>query len=737
MADLHGGPGLPPDPPRPYAASPIRVAVVGGGCAAMTAAFELTRPEHEGRYQVTVYQQGFRLGGKGASGRGRADRIEEHGLHLWMGFYENAFRIMRECYAELDRDPASCRIARWTDAFVPAPMVGAAARNADGSFVPWIAELPPQEGLPGDPPYDGRRLSAADYLLRAARLVRGLLGAFEKHGESAVPPRRSAWTQGDVTDRVARLLDLGGLVTLAALIEAVALLEIVLGSLRDYPQSLLLRLLDSISVHAREILEERLEAHPERRRVFEVIDVTLASIRGELRFGVLTSPRGFEVLDAYDCREWLLLNGASRASVDSPFIRALYDLGFAYEDGDAERPRIAAGQALRATVRAFFTYRGSFFWKMTAGMGDIVFAPLYEVLRRRGVRFEFFHRLENVGLVSADAVGAGESPHVESLTLAVQADVAGGDEYQPLIDVRGLPCWPSTPDYTQLVGGERLEREGRDFESHWDRRLERRRRLLVGQDFDFVVLGVGLGEVPHVCRELLARDPRWRAMVDHVRTVPTQAFQIWMREDMESLGWAGPATNLSGFVHPFDTWADMRHLLREESFETPPRALAYFCSVLADFPPADQAAADYRARRRDEVRANAVRFLDRDIVHLWPRAHRPEGGFRWDLLVDPDEPDPDTDAARSRATIEKRIETQHLQVNVDPTDRYALSLPGTIQYRISPLDGTYDNFTICGDWTDCGFNAGCVEAAVMSGRLAAHALSLWPPLDEIVGYDHP
>ncbi len=66
--------------------------MLGGGCAAMAAAFELSRPEHAGRFEVTVYQMGWRLGGKGASGRGRHDRIEEHGLHLWMGFYENAFR---------------------------------------------------------------------------------------------------------------------------------------------------------------------------------------------------------------------------------------------------------------------------------------------------------------------------------------------------------------------------------------------------------------------------------------------------------------------------------------------------------------------------------------------------------------------------------------------------------------------------------------------------------------------
>ena len=32
---------------------------------------------------------------------------------------------------------------------------------------------------------------------------------------------------------------------------------------------------------------------------------------------------------------------------------------------------------------------------------------------------------------------------------------------------------------------------------------------------------------------------------------------------------------------------------------------------------------------------------------------------------------------------------------------------------------------------------GCVEGAVMSGLLAAHALSGLPELSAIVGYDHP
>jgi len=64
-------------------------------------------------------------------------------------------------------------------------------------------------------------------------------------------------------------------------------------------------------------------------------------------------------------------------------------------------------------------------------------------------------------------------------------------------------------------------------------------------------------------------------------------------------------------------------------------------------------------------------------------------------------------------------------------------VPGSARFRISPLDKTYDNLTIAGDWTDCGLNIGCVEAAVMSGLLASHALSGTPALKDIVAYDHP
>lgn len=198
---------------------PIKVAVIGGGCAAMTTAYELSRPEHRGRYEVTVYQMGFRVGGKGASGRGVDARIEEHGLHLWMGFYENAFRLMREAYFELQRDPRECPIATWRDVLEPAPWVAVVDRSPNGEWEPWLAHFPPCAGLPGDPPTGARPFSVRAYLIQAATLLGEL---FRSAAERArMSPEMDPWRSrpyrdgGVVIDAIDRLLRLGRLATSA------------------------------------------------------------------------------------------------------------------------------------------------------------------------------------------------------------------------------------------------------------------------------------------------------------------------------------------------------------------------------------------------------------------------------------------------------------------------------------------------------------------------------------------
>jgi uncharacterized protein with NAD-binding domain and iron-sulfur cluster len=711
---------------------PARIAIIGGGCAGITAAFELSRPKHRGRFEVTVYQQGFRLGGKGASGRGPADRIEEHGLHLWMGFYENAFRIMRDCYAELGRDPADCRIATWQDAFVPDHFCGVMDRSPNGRWSPWTVAFPPTPGLPGDeegPP----RWSIADYLQRSVVLALTLLETIRSGvaGESAASDARAAapagMAAGDLSAMMDRLMSYGGLAGLGGLIEGLRVLDQVVRFMPSFPRDAILRFHEALAASARAEIERITANNDGLRRLWEVVELVLATIRGIVRFGLVTDPRGFSAIDEYDCREWLIMNGASERAANSAFLRALYDLAFAYEDGDVHRPGIAAGQAVRGAVRAFFTYRGAFFWKMQAGMGDVVFAPLYEVLRRRGVKFEFFHRLENMGLAAARK---GNRRYVETLKFAVQARTRNGKPYQPLVDVRGLPCWPAQADFSQLADGARLKREGWNFESHWDERNVGTKTLQVGNDFDLVVLSVGIGAVPLVCRELIETDARWREMAAKVKSVPTQALQLWLRESTQELGWKGPSVNVSGYVEPFDTWADMPQLIREESFPTKVGAIAYYCSVLPDGTARAMQSPDYPAQRLREVRQNSIDFLNRDVHGFWPKAVDQLGRFRWDLLVA-------SDGRASSTADESSIDTQYFRANVEPTDRYCLSLPGTLAARISPLDQTYDNLTVAGDWTDSGFNEGCVEAAVMSGRLAAHSLSLSPALEEIVGFDHP
>jgi hypothetical protein len=205
----------------------------------------------------------------------------------------------------------------------------------------------------------------------------------------------------------------------------------------------------------------------------------------------------------------------------------------------------------------------------------------------------------------------------------------------------------------------------------------------------------------------------------------------------------------------------MTHVAPRESWSRPPESIAYFCNVLRESPstpsaldwhskgrgrtPAPSMVASARAFVADEechVRANAIKFLNDDIRHLWPAAHTgaPAGAqthaharrseFRWNVLhAEPRSPEP--------AASDAAFGTQFWKANVRPSDRYSQALPGSTEFRISPLDRTYDNMTVAGDWTSCGLNMGCVEAAVMSGLLASHAIAQSPPLSEIVGYDHP
>ncbi len=706
-------------------ADPIRVAVVGGGCAAMALAWELSRPEHKGRYEVSIYQEGWRLGGKGASGRGPSGRIEEHGLHIWLGFYDNSFRMMRECHAELEAAGEGDIYGDWRDAWTPENDIALYSVAEDGGFTKWAATMPPRAGLPGDPLPMGTAYSLSFYMARAFELLRALVLDTSVDGKTVFTELEQA-TPGDLAERFAYLTKLGTFASAATLAEGLGVLAALLRSVTPAGSEGLLKAAEGVLAQLRQWVEDRWIADDSNRFMWEVADLTVATITGLLRYNVLSHPRGLDAIDDYECREWMRINGASIRALQSPFLRGLYDLSMGYEDGDANKPSLSAGQGLRGTLRTFFGYRGAFMWRMRAGMGDVVFAPLYTAMKKRGVRFHFFHRLTNTGL------GDGND-HVATLQFDVQAKTKGGGEYNPFVEVQGKPCWPSKPLWDQLADCEKLEEDGCNFESHWDRTRAETKTLRVSEDFDFVALTVGIGAIPHVASEIVGHDRRWKLMCENVKTVASQAFQLWMTKRLDELGWEGPAYITGAFAKPFDTWCDMAHVVPEERWHKRPATSVYFCAALPDpANPPEDSDTGYLSMRTAEVRASAEGFLEGPIREVWPEAYDEDGNFDWNLLSASHDVSEWDDLSGK-----DRFKSQYWRANVNPSDRYVIHTPGSYRYRISPLDRTYDNLTIAGDWTDSGFHSGCVEGAVMSGLLAAHALSGSPKLEDITAYDHP
>ena len=97
---------------------------------------------------------------------------------------------------------------------------------------------------------------------------------------------------------------------------------------------------------------------------------------------------------------------------------------------------------------------------------------------------------------------------------------------------------------------------------------------------------------------------------------------------------------------------------------------------------------------------------------LWPKAVGPDGGFDWSVLADPR-------GAQGR----DRMRALFWRANVDPTERYVLSVPGTGRYRLGNGDTGVRNLVVAGDWTRTAWNIGCIEAAVLSGIGAAQAVA--------------
>lgn len=651
-----------------------RIAIFGGGMAALTAAFEITcAPGWEDEFEVTVYQLGWRLGGKGASGRNAEhfQRIEEHGLHILLGFYDNAFRVLKACYDELGRPPGA-PLATWQDAFKPHSYIVLMEQVRD-HYVPWSLDFPTNSDEPGT----GGVLPSPWAIIE---LILGWLARLfidsprlPDHHPDLEEARAAAGLRDHVRARRA------------------------LARLHDW-------------LHA---AQDEVDSDIDWRRDFVTVDLAVAAIRGMIDDGVIFPPYDFFKLDTRDFRDWLSSHGAHQISVFSGYINGVYDLGFSLPG------QVGAGTAINGILRMVWTYKGAIMWKMQAGMGDTVFAPLYLVLARRGVKFEFFQRVDRLEL-SAD------QRRVARVTIGQQVTVKGS--YDPLVPVKDLPCWPSAPRYDQLVQGDALRASGCDLEDWWTTWQDPvpPRVLVDGVDFDTVILGCSVGVFPYIAADLIAASSPLAAMVDALGTTQTQAMQLWLSRDLAGLGWTLPSPVLDAYAEPMDTWADMTHLIVREDWPAGdvPHSLAYLCSPLPDDePPPPRSEHGYAQRQARRVQLDALRWLATWTGGLWPQACLPYDPhcLDWSLLVAPG----------SRAMGPARLDTQYWIATLNPSDRYVLSLPRTVDKRLATDGAGFDNLLLAGDYLRTGLNAGCLEAATMAGMHASRAICGRP--EEIVG----
>ena len=664
--------------------------------AGLSAAWRLSEPGWRDRFDsITVYQRGWRLGGKGASSRGENGRIEEHGLHIWLGCYENAFALLRECYTELNReatDPAA-PIHTWDQAIIPADDLGLAEQWGT-TWLTWRGTFARNDMLPGDPSNNGRAMSVVAFIERAVQLIVD----FANSQRESVPTGLTMTTTAEAPPaQPSRTIEVVQGALLAALFSVAE---------PQAAQHKPTEALDAALEAVRNTLDH--EGDPAQKRSWLLISFVTAAIRGIFADNIVTDPRGMRAINDEDFGQWIIRHGGHPDVPNFPLVRGLYDLVFGYEDADPDRPAFGAGLMLFLIGLVLFEYKGAIFWKMTAGMGDIVMAPLYQVLRRRGVAFEFFH---NVDALHVDDGHRG----IGAITMTRQMRLADGVEnYQPLTTVRGLPVFPAAPLTDQLdVSEARDALNWHSLETYWapcdiaDTRLMRR-----GVDFDHVVLAVSLGMMSVVAEELIADRVEWRDMTTHVRTVATQAFQIWLDPDEPTLGWAEPGVTISAYKRPFETWASMPQTLWAEGWSDGdrPGTVAYFCGSLEAPWPTAEKRSDYARRYDRHVRLEAANYIDRNLAIYFPNAFG-ENGFDWRLLR----------GSNGRRGVQA-LDTQHVSVNIDPSDRYVQSIPGTDRYRLRPDESGYDNLVLAGDWTDSGINAGCIESAVMSGLQAANTL---------------
>lgn len=600
-----------------------KVLVLGGGMGALATAYYLTNTEERRqRYDVRILAMAHILGGKGGNWRNatRAERIEEHGIHVIFGFYHNFLRMFREVYREANR-PETLDPSTFDEAFSPR----------------WDVVFDD-----GDDAYEVRFPRTPD-----------------DYGAGPT----------SIEDMVKFLGDL----------------------LQDHAGEQLLEMLKGVVFPSL--------GNPVAAQIFAF---TLTLLKGVTEDHVLGG-KSWDELDAQDFRAWMMSHRIPGLPdiEHSAIMQVPYDGVFAYAGSDQSDPKLSAGVAARGLLKLVTDYEKAVLYDMEVGMGEAVFAPLYEVLKARGVKVEFFSKVKTVEL------NAGS---VEKVTYAKQAIVTAGPyAYDPFTQVGTVRTWRQHPDASQLdhpvpfgtqdpLADDVTAQAGPDLE------------LNVGSDFDWVVCALPAPVTTRVLRGHLAHPEL--ANIQHIPTVATLHLETWMNDTLPILGWRWGSVVLGGFRQPLNSLQENGRLLNVEGWSGPgaPRSLVYASGPFGggwstdSFDPASRAVAEAAAESeaRAWVRDEYFRVLPATKTGTPPH-------FNESVLHHPWTPaDPMAD--------------QYVRHNIDQWARYVLMEPGTLKFRPKPDVLPLSNLRFAGDWTKNGVDIPSMEGTVTSALLAAQSI---------------
>jgi uncharacterized protein with NAD-binding domain and iron-sulfur cluster len=715
----------------------------------LSAVYALTsRPGWQDELDITVYQLGWRLGGKAASGRVQDDgnRSLEHGYHVLLGFYDNAFATMRECYKELGR-PADAPLAEFCAPTAEeerrAPHRYAVRRhytcqvavtfNGTTHFIPF--DLPPNPLVPGDgapvEPWTALTLGFDTLFKAATGRLFTIATEAGTPAEPAQPTLRSCMHEeferiaGAAETQIDRWLSEPlPLHTAHALWQKLRGSRVAGAGARAI-ERVVVALVKAYMRHLWKTLGPRVRTDWTAYRDWIVQDMMASNLCGILTDEVLT--RGFIHLNDVNYVDWWMGHAAvpegAAVTAQSTLGQFPYDLVFGYRRGDTlsppapgkpmrGSPDMETGTMLIGLFHFLLAYKGAPEWMPQAGFGEVLIAPLYEVLSRRGVKFEFFSRVRDLRL-------DGSGKHIGRISIERQATPKSGP-YRPTFDVNGLPCWPSRPFYDQLVEGDALRARGVNLESFWTDWTGQSYDLERGRDFDDVLLGISIAALPGITGELMAASPAWKAMLEKVETNRPLIVQTWHTATVADMGFAHGVINGDIGTQPINLLTSMDQILAYETWSGPgaPRALIYWSGVMPD-DPNQPAAPDpaYPPTQEAALRDAAVAFLEESAGVYLPGAC-PGGRFDWNTLCCTRDP-----SLEGRA----RFGAQFARVNIDPTERYVLSVTGSSRHRMTAGGSGFDNLFLAGDWIDTLLNAGCMEATVTSGLDAARAIAAARP----------